>query len=128
MSILSGCTRFTVSGFILQSLIHLYLIFVQSYKFEFICILHADIQFVMEHLLKMISFFSGVYFWLLYQKLGAHRYIGFKFRSSIEFYCSICQVFMPIPCCFYHYSFAALLQIWNVKPLLPDLLYCSGLL
>lgn len=77
---------------------------------------------------RWYPFFSGVYFWLLYQKLGAHRYIGFKFRSSIGFYCSICQVFMPIPCCFYHYSFAALLQIWNVKPLLPDLLYCSGLL
>ena len=50
--------RFSLSGFMLRSLIYLDLSFVQGDKYESIWILlHADIQFDQYHLLKMLSFF-----------------------------------------------------------------------
>jgi hypothetical protein len=58
--------RFSMSGFMLTSLIYLNLSFVHSDRYESICILpHAGIQFNQHHLLNMQSF-SSVYFWLLY--------------------------------------------------------------
>jgi hypothetical protein len=45
--------RFSAYGFMLRSLFHLDLSFVQGHKYGFICILlHADIQFDQHHLLK----------------------------------------------------------------------------
>jgi hypothetical protein len=50
--------RFSVCSFVLRSLIHLYLSFVQGDKYGFICILlHADIQLHYHHLLMMLSLF-----------------------------------------------------------------------
>jgi hypothetical protein len=50
--------RFSVSGFMLRSLIHLDLSFVQGDKYGSIFILlHRDSQLEQHHLLKMISFF-----------------------------------------------------------------------
>jgi hypothetical protein len=47
---------FRVSGFMLMSVIHLELSFVQGDMCEFICVfLHADIQFDKQHLLKILS-------------------------------------------------------------------------
>jgi hypothetical protein len=60
--------RFGVSSFILVSLNHLDVSFVQDDNYGSICIfLHADIQLDQLHFLKMLSF-SIVWFWLLYQK------------------------------------------------------------
>ena len=51
--------RFSMSDFILSSLTHLDLSFVQGDKYRFICILlHTDSQLNKHQLLKMISFFS----------------------------------------------------------------------
>jgi hypothetical protein len=53
--------RLSVPGFLLSSLIHLDLSFVQGDKCECICILlHSDIQFDQNHLLKMLSFFHCI--------------------------------------------------------------------
>jgi hypothetical protein len=50
--------RFSVSGFMLRSLIHLYLNVIQGDRYGTICILlHTDIQLDQNHLLKMLSFF-----------------------------------------------------------------------
>ena len=50
--------RFSISGFILRSLIHLS--FVQCDRYEYIYILHADIQLDQHQLLKMLSFFHCI--------------------------------------------------------------------
>jgi hypothetical protein len=50
--------RFSISGFMLKSLIHLDLSSVQADKYESICILlHTDIQLDQQDLLKMLLFF-----------------------------------------------------------------------
>jgi hypothetical protein len=55
------------SGFILRSLIHLELSFVQGHKFGSIWILlHAAIQLNQHCLLKMLSFSPIVYFWFFF--------------------------------------------------------------
>jgi hypothetical protein len=60
--------RFSSSGFILRSLIHLGLNFVAGDKYEFISILlHVDIQVNQHHLLKIPSFFPIV--WVLLSSL-----------------------------------------------------------
>jgi hypothetical protein len=54
--------RLSVSGFILGSLIHLDLSFVQGDKYEsiFIC-LHTNSQLNPQHLLKMLSLFHFIF-------------------------------------------------------------------
>ena len=54
---------FSVTGFMLMSLIHLDLSFMQDDHYGSICILHTTLQLCQPHLLKMPSF-SIVYFWL----------------------------------------------------------------
>ena len=50
--------RFCVSGFMLRSLIHLDLSFMQGDKYGSVYVLlHADIQLYQHNLLKMLSFF-----------------------------------------------------------------------
>jgi hypothetical protein len=64
-------TRFSVSAFMLRSLIHLDFSIVQSYKYESICILlHVDIQLYQQWSLNMLSFFC---------------YIAFAFLSKIKY-------------------------------------------
>lgn len=51
--------RFSIPGFMLRSLIHLELIFVQGLKYVFICILlHEDLNLNENNLLKILSFFT----------------------------------------------------------------------
>ena len=53
--------KFSVVGFMLRSLIHLYLYFVHGDRYGFICILlHVDILLCQHHLLKMLSFFHFI--------------------------------------------------------------------
>lgn len=50
--------RFSVSDFMLRSLIHLYLSFMQCDKYGSICIIpYADIQLDQHNLLEILSFF-----------------------------------------------------------------------
>jgi hypothetical protein len=62
-------TKFSVSGFMLKSLIHLDLSFVWGDKYGSVLILpQAVIQFDQHHVLKVLFFFfSSVCFWLLSQ-------------------------------------------------------------
>ena len=84
--------RFSVSGFMWRSLIHLDLRFAQEDKNGSICILlHADHQLNQHHLLKMLSLFhwmticTWVHFWV--------------FNSSPLIFL---PVTVPIACSLYH--------------------------
>jgi hypothetical protein len=57
----SSCFKFSVSGFMLRSLIHLDFSFVQGDKYGYIFILHTDSQLDQHHLLKMVSFFHCIF-------------------------------------------------------------------
>jgi hypothetical protein len=55
-------TLFKENGFMMRSVIHLDLSFVQSYRCGSLCILlQADIQLVQHHLLKILSFFYHIF-------------------------------------------------------------------
>ena len=55
--------RFSVVGFMLRSLIHLYLSFVHAGRYWCILILlHVDIQLCQYHLLNVLSFFHLIFF------------------------------------------------------------------
>ena len=74
--------RFGESGFMLRSLIHLDLSFVQGDKYGSMCILlHEDIQLDRHNLLKMLSFFCC----LVLASLSKMKYLymsGFTSESS----------------------------------------------
>lgn len=65
-------------------------------------LVHAAIQFDYQHLLKMPFFFSSVYFFLLCQKLGAHRCIylclcfQFNLIDQCLFFCQCHACFITI--------------------------------
>lgn len=65
-------------------------------------LLHGTIQFKLQSLLTMLYFFN-VYFFLLSQKSGVHRYVnlclGLQFDSIIDM-----SDFVLISWCFYYYS------------------------
>jgi hypothetical protein len=99
--------RFTVSGFMWRSLIHLDLSFVQGDKNGFICVLlHADLQLNRHHLLKMLSFFPldgfssfvkdhvtigvWVHFWVFNSILLI--FLPVSVPIPLNFYCSIIQL------------------------------------
>jgi hypothetical protein len=68
--------RFSLSYFMLRSLIHLELGVVQGVKSVSICIiLRSTFQFGQHHLVEMLSFYS-IYFWPLYQISGVHGCAG----------------------------------------------------
>jgi hypothetical protein len=82
---------FSVSGFMLRSLTHLDLSFVQGDKYGSIFIfLHTDYQLDQHHLLTMLSFFH-VYFWLLCQRSSVRKcvvlFLGLQFYSIYQPVC-----------------------------------------
>jgi hypothetical protein len=85
----------------LKSLIHLDLSFVQGDRYGPICIvLHADIQLIKHHLLKVISVFHCMVLPSL-SKIKFHRCVGLfqgLWFDSIDL-----SVPIPIPCWFYYY-------------------------
>ena len=93
--------RFSVSGFMVISLIHLHLSFVQgnTYGPIFILLL-TDHQLDQHHLLKMLSFFPW-YGFDFFVKDQVSKVYGFISASSILFHWLTVSV--PIPCSFYHY-------------------------
>lgn len=77
--------RFSVSGYMLRSLVHLNLSCVQGDMYGSLCILlHVDTQSVQQHLLKML--FSNVKFCLLYQRSDVHRHNHFLISPLKIFY------------------------------------------
>ena len=86
--------RFSVSGFMCSSLIHLDLSFVQGDKnISIRILLHDSHQFSQQHLLKILSFFSIGWFWLLCQRSNDHRCVG-SFLG-LQFY----SINLPVCCC-----------------------------
>ena len=104
--------RFTVSGFMLRSLIHLNLSFVQGDRYGSIFILlHADIQLDQHHLLKMLSFIRCIFLASLAESC-VHRHLdlllGLQFDSidkPVCFYANIMWGF------FYYYCFEEQFEI-----------------
>jgi hypothetical protein len=78
--------RFSMPGLTLRSLIHLDLSFVWGDKYGSTCILlHADIQLVQHHLLKMLSLFHCVVLAFL-SKIKCPCVWGVISGSSIQFH------------------------------------------
>jgi hypothetical protein len=86
-----SCSSFKVSHFILKSSIHFELIFVHRERHGFsFRLLHVDILFFPQHLLKRRSFFCCM-FWALCQKSGGCSCMDMS-GSSILFLCLfLCQ-------------------------------------
>ena len=105
--------RFSVSGFMWRSLIHLDLSFIQGDKNGSIHILlHVDCQLNQHHLLKMLSFFLWMVFSSFVKVLvtigvWVHFWV---FNSIPLFYLSIS---VPMPCSFYHYCSVVQLEARN---------------
>ena len=95
--------RFSVSGFMLRSLIHLDLSFVQGDKYGSI-ILHTDSQLDQHHFLKIFSFFQYIVLASLSQikcpKVCCFLclFLGLQSIPPISM-----SVSVPIQCSFYHY-------------------------
>ena len=88
---------FSTSGFMLRSLIHVYLSFVQGNKYVFIItFLHRDIQLYQPHLLEML-YFSILYYWLLCHSSSLCKCVvllfGLQFYSSDQHF-SFCTNIM----------------------------------
>jgi hypothetical protein len=87
--------RLSVSGFMLRSLIHLHLSFVQGDKYGSIFIfLHTDCQLNDHHLLKMLFFFP---LYTLGFFVKDQVSISFISGSSILFHLINLSVYVPIP-------------------------------
>jgi hypothetical protein len=101
--------RFSIYIFMLRSLIHLSLNFVQSNKYGFICILlRSDIQLDQKNLLEILSFpLYGFGFLVKKKKSSLHRCVGLlqdlQFNSTAQtlsillsctfnYYCSVVQL------------------------------------
>jgi hypothetical protein len=103
--------RFSVSGFMGRSLIHLDLRFVQGDKHGLIYILlHADHQLNQHHLLKILSFFHWMLLFLC-QKSSVHGCVGLFL--VLRFYTFIyLHVSVPIPCSFFVCLFVCLFVLF----------------
>ena len=103
--------RFTVSCFMLRSLIHLDLSFVQGDKYGSILIfLHRHSQWEHYHLLKMLSVFplyiSGFF---VKGQMSISVWVYFlDFNSILLINVSLS---VPIPCSFYHYCHVVQLEV-----------------
>ena len=82
MSVSAGCSPlYLISGsvFYVEVFDPFGVNFMQVSTYGFICILlHAEIEFDQHHLLKILSFFSSVYFWPLCQiqvSIGVCTYV-----------------------------------------------------
>jgi hypothetical protein len=103
--------RFSVSGFMLRSLIHLKLSFVQGDNYGYIFIfLHADSQLDQNHLLKMLSFFSSNMFgFFVKDQVFISVWFYFWVSNSIPLF--NLSVSVPIPCSFFYYCFVVELEV-----------------
>jgi hypothetical protein len=103
--------RFTVSGFMLRSLIHLDLSFVQGDKYWSIFILqYTDSQLDQHHLLKMLSFFP-LYIFGFFVKDQVSVSVWFYFCVFNSIPLINMSVSVLIPCSFYHYCSIVKLEV-----------------
>ena len=91
-----------VSGFMWMSLIHLDLSFVPGDKYGSIFIfLYNHCHLDQHHLLKVLSFFHCVLFWLLCQRSNDHKCVTLFW--DLQFYSIGQPVSEPTPCSLYHW-------------------------
>jgi len=103
--------RFSLSGFMLRSLIHLDLSFVHGEKYGSIFIvLHTDIQLDQHHLLKMFSFFHCVFLASL-SKMKCCICVWFYFWTFHSIPLINLSVSVPISFSFYHYCTVVELEV-----------------
>jgi hypothetical protein len=93
--------RFSVSGFMLRSLNHLDLSFVQGGKYKFIFVfLHTDYQLDQHDILKIISFFP-LYIFGFFVKYQVSISVWFYFWVFSSIPLMNISDSVPIPCSFY---------------------------
>ena len=93
---------FSVSGFMLRSLIHLDLRFVHGDRYGSIFILlHFDIQLCQHHLLNMFLFLFYIFSFFVKNQGFIGVWIDTQVFDSIPLV--LLSVFIPIPGCFQHY-------------------------
>jgi hypothetical protein len=101
---------FSVSSFMLRSLIHLHFSFVHKDEYgSFYIFLHSDSQLVQHHLLNKLSCFRCVV-WLLCQRSRVHSSVSL-FPGLQIYSINHLSAFVPIPCSFYHYYFVVQLEL-----------------
>ena len=103
---------FSLSGFMCRSLIHCDLSFVQGDKNRLICIfLHADLQMIQYHLLKMLPFFPlDVFSSFVKYQVTVSVWVLIWVFNSIPL--NFLPVFVPIRYSFfYHYCSVAELEV-----------------
>ena len=104
--------RFSVSGFMLRCLIHLYQSFVKGDKYEYICILlHVNIQLFQDHLLKMRSSLLYCFGFFVKNQMSVRLWI-YVLVYHLILLINV-SIFMLIPHCFYYYSSVAGIEIRN---------------
>jgi hypothetical protein len=118
--------RCSVSGFMLRSLIHLDLSFVQGYKYGSVFIfLHRGSQLDQHQLLKMLSFFHCTFFYFFVKdQVSVSMWFYFWVSSPIPL--TNMSASVAIPCSFfffYHYYSVVSLRSEMVIPLAVLLLF-----
>jgi hypothetical protein len=105
--------RFSVSGFMLRSLINLDFSFVQGDKYESIFVLlHTDSQLDQHHLFKMLSLFHCIFLVTLdFVKDQVTVSVWFYFWDFNSIPLINVSVSVPIPCSFYHYCSVVKLEV-----------------
>ena len=95
--------RFSVSGFMLRSLIHLDLSFVQGYKYGSVFIfLHRGSQLDQHQLLKMLSFFHCTFFYFFVKdQVSVSMWFYFWVSSPIPL--TNMSASVAIPCSFFFF-------------------------
>jgi hypothetical protein len=102
---------FSVSGFMLRSLVHLDLSFVQSDNYGSIFIfLHTASQLDKHHLLKMLSFFP-LYIFGIFVKDQVMVGVWFYFLVFDSIPLINMSVSVPIPCIFHHHCSVDKLEV-----------------
>ena len=114
--------RFSVSGFMWRSLIHLDLSFVEGDKNGSICILlHADRQLNQHHLLKMRSFFPlDDFVFFVKDQVTIGMWVYFWVFNSIQL--MDLSVSLSIPCSYYYYCFCS--TDWGQGWWFPQKFFC----
>jgi hypothetical protein len=103
--------RFSVSGFMLKSLIHLDLSFVPGDKYGSIFVfLYVDSQLDQHYLLKMLYFFQ-VYIFVIFVKDQVSVSVWFYFLVFSSIPLINVSVSLPIPCSYYHYCSEVKLEV-----------------
>lgn len=97
----------------LISLIHFNFNFVQHDKYDYLILLHGDIQFDSHYWLKIsLSVPVCIYGFFLNQNSGVHRCMNLICAFSLITLISMSD-FTPVPCCFYYCSSVVQFEIRN---------------